>query len=116
MPMSRITPMTHEIRAAGPAALDAFSVPSSQPEPMTEPAETMKRGSSPTSRLSLGGTSERSAGPLIPLPSLGAKLGYVSLVPNYRSYAFACRHPGLYTIYQTICGRTIASVPPEVAH
>jgi len=52
--------MTHEMRAAGPAASDAFKVPSSQPEPMTEPAETMNKGSSPMSRLSLGGTSERS--------------------------------------------------------
>jgi hypothetical protein len=58
--MSRITPMTHEMMAAGPAAFDAFSVPSSQPEPMTEPADTMNRGSSPISRLSRGGTSERS--------------------------------------------------------
>src|ERR1700691_1934892 len=67
--MSRITPMIHDTMAAGPAALDAFRVPSSQPEPMTEPAETMNSGSSPTSRRSLGGTSERSA-VLILVPSL----------------------------------------------
>ena len=50
--------MIHEMMAAGPAALDAFSVPSSQPDPMTDPAETMNSASSPTSRRSLGGTSE----------------------------------------------------------
>ena len=52
--------MIHEMMAAGPATFDAFSVPSSQPDPMTEPAETMNSGSSPKSRRSLGGTSERS--------------------------------------------------------
>ena len=29
--------MIHEMMAAGPATLDAFRVPSSQPDPMTEP-------------------------------------------------------------------------------
>ena len=52
--------MIHEMMAAGPATLDAFRVASSQPDPMTEPAETMNSGSSPMSRRSLGGTSERS--------------------------------------------------------
>ena len=60
--------MIHEMMAAGPATLDAFRVASSQPDPMTEPAETMNSGSNPTSRRSLGGTSERSA-VLIPMPS-----------------------------------------------
>ena len=59
--------MIHEIIAAGPATLDAFSVPSSQPDPMTEPAETMNSASRPTSRRSLGGTSDMSA-VLIPCP------------------------------------------------
>jgi len=60
--------MTHETMAAGPAALDAFRVPSSQPDPIPEPAETINSGSKPMSRRSLGGTSERSA-VLILMPS-----------------------------------------------
>src|SRR3984885_6816043 len=55
MPISRIAPMIQETIAAGPATSDAFRVPRSQPEPMTDPAETMNSGTSPTSRRSFGG-------------------------------------------------------------
>src|SRR5208282_5908725 len=92
MPISRTTPMIHEMMAAGPAALDAFSVPSSQPDPMTEPAETMNSGSSPTSRRSLGGTSERSE--LIPHASLSAIAGGSSALCHYRSMQNRYISPG----------------------
>jgi hypothetical protein len=37
MPISKITPMIHEMMAAGPADLDALNVPTSQPDPTTDP-------------------------------------------------------------------------------
>src|SRR5260370_37431981 len=83
MPMSRTAPMIHEMMAAGPAASDACSAPSSQPDPMTEPAETMKSGSSPTSRRSLGGTSER---PFVLIPVF-------SLPGRYLGTSDAWQHP-----------------------
>ena len=40
-------PIAQEMIAAGPAAVDAFSAPNSQPEPMIEPTPA---NSSPTTR------------------------------------------------------------------
>src|SRR3954464_15679165 len=58
-------PTTHEIIAAGPAAISPFCAPNSQPEPMIEPTEAHIRPISPISRLRanecLDGTGDASA-------------------------------------------------------
>ena len=43
--------MTHEMIAAGPAAIRPSCAPNSQPEPMIEPTEAHIRPIRPTSRL-----------------------------------------------------------------
>src|SRR3954470_11026198 len=43
-------PTTHEMIAAGPAIFVAFSEPSSQPEPMTDPTEVKRSAVAPMSR------------------------------------------------------------------
>src|SRR3954454_13642288 len=58
-------PTTHEIIAAGPAAISPFCAPNSQPEPMIEPTEAHIRPIRPISRLRanecLDGTGDASA-------------------------------------------------------
>ncbi len=50
--MIAAAPTTHEMIAAGPAIFVAFSAPSSQPEPITDPTEVNIRPIRPKSRRS----------------------------------------------------------------
>src|SRR3954452_10392503 len=47
-------PRPQEMIAAGPAAIEAFSAPKSQPDPMIEPTLAKSRPTTPTWRLSFG--------------------------------------------------------------
>jgi hypothetical protein len=78
-------PMTQLMIAAGPAMVVAFSAPSSQPEPITEPTEVKRTAIRPTSRFSAGFCADSCDEPFASPPGVAAWASKTEMYPLLRS-------------------------------